>query len=704
MDPALNDPGVPVEDPGVTEAAQHDPPPSTPRLQPLLHDLVSSVAAPGLVLSAADGQLRPGGVSGWFSGDVRVLDRLEVSLDGTDLELVRSTTVGAERQEFSYVARGLGGPSHDPTVTVERFRELTSAGLVERVVVASVAGEPVPVTVRLAVASDLAPMATVKRGEVPPPVPPEAVDGGVRWSGADATCSLTGAPAPETDGEGRLTWSAVLERGTSLEIELRGSCEVDGPFAAGRPAPWSERAGVDAADLRVRRTAAQSLADLAGLLLRDGDDQFLAAGSPWVLTLFGRDSLWGARMLMPFDTGLALSTLRVLAARQGRRDDPTTEEQPGKILHEVRAGVLDLGAQQLPPLYYGTVDATPLFVSTLADAHVWGADPAQVAALLPAARRCLEWVLAESAESGWLRYVDHTGHGLSNQGWKDSQDGVQFADGRLAEAPIALCEVQGYAYEAAVRGAALLAAFGEPEVPGLLSWAAALRERFADAFWVGTPAGGHLAIALDGRGRRADSMTSNMGHVLGTGILDEDRTARVAELLGGPELDSGFGLRTLASGSPRFSRLSYHGGSVWPHDTAIAVLGLAAEGRLDAAAALGAGVVAAAEGFGYRLPELYGGDAAADVAFPVAYPAACRPQAWSAAAPLAALVAVSGLSVDAASGTVTHPARTSTALGAYSVHGLRMGAEELAVHVAEDGTVRVEVDRGSALTVRTLAE
>ena len=438
------------------------------------------------------------------------------------------------------------------------------------------------------------------------------------------------------------------------------------------------------ADPRLGRLWEQSLADLQGLLLREGDDRFLAAGSPWFLTLFGRDSLWAARLLLPLGTDLALSTLRVLARRQGVEVNPETEEQPGKILHEVRNPGMD---HSLPPLYYGTVDATPLFVCLLADAARWGADPARVRELLPAARRCLEWVLEESHETGWLRYVDQTGRGLSNQGWKDSHDSVQFADGRLAQAPIALCEVQAYAHEAAVAGAALLAAYDEPEVPGLLDWAADLRARFTDAFWVDTAEGGHLAIALDAEGRRVDSVTSNMGHVLGTGILDAAHVARTAELLTGPELRSGFGVRTLTTESPRFSRLSYHGGSVWPHDSAVAIRGLAAEGHLEAAAALSADLVRASEGFAYRFPELYGGDSAVDVAAPTAYPAACRPQAWSAAAAVAALVASTGLDVDVPEGRIATPDRTGTALGAFRIDGLRAGASRISAEVSLDGTV-----------------
>jgi glycogen debranching enzyme len=671
-----------------------------PGLQPLLHDLASCVAAPGLLLADPDGQIRRGGVSGFFVDDVRVLDRAEASLDGTGLELVRSATRGARRQEFGYVARGLGDPSSDPTVTLERVRELGPTRLVETLTVHSAALHPVTVVLHLDLGSDLAPLATVRVGRATEPATPEVTGGGLRWQGPERSVEVVASPAPDAVQPGRLTWRAELARGERLEVTVTSTSPEPTGFAPGTPAPWAADARVEAADVRVARTVAQSLADLEGLLLRDGGDRFLAAGSPWYFTLFGRDSLWAARMLLPLSTDLALSTLRVLAARQGTREDPSTEEQPGKILHEVRNTELDLGGMTLPPVYYGTVDATPLWVCTLADAAAWGADPEQVRALLPAARRCLEWVLAQSAESGWLRYVDHTGRGLANQGWKDSADAVPFASGRLAEAPIALSEVQAYAYQAAVRGAALLASYGEEEVPGLAAWADDLRARFDAAFWVGEEATGFVAIALDGHGVPADSVTSNMGHLLGTGLLREHRVRRVAQVLAGEDMDSGFGLRTLSDRSSRFSRLSYHCGTVWPHDTAIAVAGLAAEGFTDQAARLTGGLVAAAEGVHYRLPELYGGDAAADVPFPTAYPASCRPQAWSAAGVLAALVATTGVRVDAPARTVTHPARTSTALGAFTLHGLRVGEVPMSVAVAADGAVAVTVPEGSGLTVR----
>jgi glycogen debranching enzyme len=659
----------------------------TQHLTPLLNDLAVSVAAPAIVLSSPDGQLGQGGVQGWFVDDVRLLAELRVSVRGSDLELVGSDVSGADRRSYTYVARRLGGWLHDPQVTLDRRRTLTPAGLVEEIEVASRALEPVLLELYVDLASDLAPMAEVRQGHPTESVPGERTADGLTWRREDSGFRAAFDPLPDhLDTGRRVTWSATVAPRESFTVRMTFEADGTPALAAGGPSPWGG-VSVAAPDTRLPRLVRQSLADLGGLLMKDGDDAFVAAGAPWFLTLFGRDSLWVARLLVPFGTDLALSTLRTLARRQGTRTDRDSEEQPGKILHEVRNTTLELGGMSLPPVYYGTVDATPLFVCTLADAWQWGAERQQVADLLPAVRGCLGWMLEQSRESGWLRYADVSGHGLANQGWKDSVDSVQFADGRLAEPPIALSEVQGYAYEAAVRGAALLEAFGEEPVEGLAAWADSLKDRFARDFWVDTPEGGHVAMALDGSGAKVDPVASNMGHLLGTGLLGPEQTTRVVEVLMAPDMASGFGLRTLTSRSPRFSRLSYHGGSVWPHDTAVAVRGLARDGYVDQAAQLTAGIVAASEGVGYRLPELYGGDQASDVAFPVDYPAACRPQAWAAAAPLACLVAVTGLDVDAAAGRLDVPGSASTRLGPFTLSGVRVGTRDLTVRVAADGTV-----------------
>jgi glycogen debranching enzyme len=678
-------------------------PPGAPALQPLLHDLASCVAAPGVLLTSLDGQLHSGGVSGWYVGDTRLLDRWEVSVAGSGLDVVRAEHRGASRHAWSYVARSIGDLSTaDPTVRIDRTRRLDADGLREELTVDSAGAEAVTVELRIDLASDLAAMPEIKQGRAGPRVQasllPVEEGPGLEWASDEGVVRVVAdGTTPDVTADGRLTWRLAVQRGRPATVALRATTSVAPLFVGGRPARWA--ADVDADDVRLTRLVRHGLADLEGLLLRDGDDRFLAAGSPWFLTLFGRDSLWAARMLAPLDTDLTLSTLRALARRQGRVEDPATEEQPGKILHEVRKQVLDLGEQRLPPLYYGSVDATPLFVCALADAHAWGADPDQVRALLPAARRCLEWVMAQSERSGWLTYIDHTGEGLANQGWKDSHDGIQFADGRLAEPPISLSEVQAYAHDAAVRGGALLAELGEDPVPGLDAWVTDLRSRFAHDFWVHDDAGGHVAVALDRHGERVDSVASNLGHLLDTGLLDLEATGRVADLLGDDSLDSGFGLRTLSSASPRFSRLSYHGGSVWPHDTAIAVRGLAAVGRFDEAAGLALGLVRAAEAFDDRLPELYGGDSASDADRPSAYPAACRPQAWSAAGPIACLVALAGVRPDAGALVVRHPSRTTGALGTWTLRGLRLGGHGFDVGVGADGRVSVTLPPGSPLRV-----
>lgn len=666
------------------------------RLQPALHRLVSCVAAPALVMSAPDGQLDGDGAVGWYVDDVRLLRRLELGLEETELEVVSTSFEGSHIARFRYVARGLGDDQTDPTILVDRVRTLTPTVLRERVVVSSYATMEVKLVLSLHLASDLAALSEIRVGGDPAEVAPQIRGKDLGWSADGRSVRVEASPRSyETPAPGVLTWKARLPPGGQLRVDLTGevTSSRESQFPSGGLRPWATPR-IQAADHRVHRLVRQGLDDLAGLALRDGTtrDRFVAAGSPWFLTLFGRDSLWTARMLLPLGTDLALMTLRSLARRQGVRHHPAASEEPGKILHEVRSGRLDLRDLSLPPLYYGAVDTTPLFVVTLAEAWRWGADADEVRALLPAARRCLEWTMAAAARTGWLQYVDTTGHGLTNQGWKDSEDSVQFADGRLAVPPIALSEVQAYAYQAAVDGARLLEAFGEPQVDGLQAWARDLKARFRDTFWVRDDPGDYPAIALDGSGARVDARASNMGHLLGTGLLDPSEAAAVASALTAPDLDSGFGLRTISTTSARFSPLSYHGGTVWPHDTAVACAGLSREGFGSAAGALALGLVRAAEAFDYRLPELYGGDALSDVALPSAYPAACRPQAWAAAAPLAALVAVAGLRLDVPAGILSHAAYASSSFPSVSLHGLRVGTSTLDLDIAADGRVRVSTD------------
>jgi glycogen debranching enzyme len=357
-------------------------------------------------------------------------------------------------------------------------------------------------------------------------------------------------------------------------------------------------------------------------------------------------------------------------------------------MHELRRHefVVD-GVHSLPPAYYGTVDATLLWISLLHDAWRWGMSPAEVSELIPNLEAALGWLAnhADPDGDGFLEYLDTTGRGLANQGWKDSGDAMRFHDGKRARPPIALSEVQGYAYRAAIDGAALLDAFGRPGGERWRKYAAALAERFRAWYWVDGPQGRYPALALDRDKRPVDALTSNIGHLLGTGILSTSESAEVAELITSPELDSGFGLRTMSTKDGGYSPLSYHCGSVWTHDTAIVLSGLARDGHGAAAAKLAEGLLAAAEAFDYRMPELYSGDALLATPRPMPYPAACRPQAWAAASAVAVLQAMLGLYPDVPAGVTRLRPLPGAPLGAIRADNLRVAGAPVNVTIDHAG-------------------
>ncbi|NJQ00318.1 amylo-alpha-1,6-glucosidase [Streptomyces zingiberis] len=679
-------------------------------LQPFLHDAVVTLCAPSFVISRGDGRL-DGGASGFYHGDTRALSRLEVSVEGVPLAPVSGGTTGADRAEFRSVLRGLGEVTPDPAVTLERRREVTAGRLTETVEVRNAGIRHVRLRLRIDAATDFAPMERVKSGGGGTPAPARATADGLDWSAERFTARLRAVPAPDTVEEtaGRLGYDLALGPGESFRTDLVCTARHDDgdqfpPAPAGR-LPWRTPA-LRTADRRFDHWLDQSLADLDRLRLTDprpgggaGDrpDQFLAAGAPWFLTLFGRDALWAARMLLPLGTELAAGTLRVLARRQGAVTDPATEEQPGKILHEVRRGAQEFDAGfTLPPVYYGTVDATPLWITLLHDAWRWGLAPEQVERLLPHAESALAWMRdhAGVGDDGFLRYVDGTGTGLANQGWKDSGDSIRHRDGRLAEPPIALCEVQAYAYEAARGGAALLRAFGRPGADAWEEWAEALAGRFRQRFWVEDEQGPYPAVALDRDGRPADAVTSGFGHLLGTGLLNAEESALLAARLTSPGLDSGHGLRTLSAGMTGFNPFGYHTGSIWPHDTAIAVHGLARAGFPESAASLADGLLTASAAFDARLPELFAGHGGASGARPSPYPASCRPQAWAAASSVHVLRSALGLEADVPAGTVTVAPGFAYAYGPLTVANLEVAGAALGVTVGPDGAVGVTAPEG----------
>ncbi|MFT4136007.1 glycogen debranching N-terminal domain-containing protein [Microbacterium sp.] len=603
--------------------------------QPLLHDAVIALHAPTQVWSGACGDLGDAPVHGVYHGDVRHIGALRVEVDGAKAEAICHTAAEAAEVRFDGVLRHLDDELPDPLVRLVRTRRVADGEVVEGLEIRSARPVRISGVLTVRIAPDFCVMHEVKAGIAE--ARPWTLDGDVVRSGeAGFHVEAPDAQVRRQGGEVVVSWPFRVPPRGRASFGVRVRLSDPRLVVAGAASPWPEVA-TSAADPRLRRWLACASDDLGALRLTlPGEtDAFFAAGAPWFLTLFGRDSLWTARLALPLAPAVAASTLRVLARLQGTRVDPVTAEAPGKIPHELRSEPLELPSEavRLPPLYYGTVDATPLWVCLLADAADAGMPLAEVRGLLSALRAALGWLTGQGASRhGFVDYVDESGRGLANQGWKDSGDSIQWRDGTLAQGPIALCEVQGYAYEAAVRGADLLDRLGETGAAELRDWAASLRERFRAAYWVSTPEGTYPAVALDAEGRPVDTLTSNIGHLIGTGILDPDEELHCAELLLGPGLSSGFGIRTLSTGAAGFWPLGYHRGSVWTHDSAIAVHGMARAGLAEQARRVAEQLVEAAERFGYRVPELHSGDGAGEARSPAPYPASCRPQAWSAAA------------------------------------------------------------------------
>ncbi|MBO9626500.1 MAG: amylo-alpha-1,6-glucosidase [Microbacterium sp.] len=611
-------------------------------LQPLLDAAVTVLEAPTQVWSDTTGGMGTSPIHGVYHGDVRHIRAVTAEVRGTELESIGYGSPDPRRVRFTDLLRGLDDASADPKVRLDRERTVAAGSFTEVLRATTSLAEDVSVELVVRLTPDFSPMQSVKAGIVEEP--DWEWDGSTcRRGDASFTVRAPGAVVEASDAELALRW--ILTVPARGQAEAGWSVVLDDPTLVVIAAP-STTPAVDTPspspspeDPRAARWLARADADLDALRLAlpdHPDDAFYAAGAPWFFTLFGRDSIWAARLALGSDPSIAASTLRVLARLQGTKTDAATAEAPGKIPHELRSGALSLPNEgvHLPPLYYGTVDATPLWVCLLADARDAGMPDAEVRELLPALRAALDWmtVHGDASGSGFIDYADESGHGLANQGWKDSGDSIQWRDGSLADGPIALSEVQAYAYEAAVRGAALLDALGEAGGDGLRAWAADLRLRFRERYWVTTPEGRYPAIALDARGAAVDTLTSNIGHLIGTGLLDRDEEESCAELLTSPALSSGYGIRTMSTGATGYWPLSYHGGSVWTHDSAIAVHGMLRAGLDAQAATIARQLVDAAEGFDYRVPELHAGDAGVQGGRPVPYPAACRPQAWSAAA------------------------------------------------------------------------
>jgi len=611
--------------------------------------------------------------SGFFAHDTRFLSRLVLRVGGSTPLLLSSGRVEHFQAAF-YLRNGTsnGLPKDAISISRERF---VGTGLQEKVAVRNESTERIELELALEAEADFADIISVKLHDfslgdpehaqpLPPPAP-------TTYDEARRQLSITD---PRGDCGTRLVFSKSGEpRGNAMTFALslgpheRWDLTVDVlPWLEGDLATVEqldderETVGdvVAAWTLRVprvrggweslRRAFDRSIADLAALRMRTGEYRrpLFAAGMPWFMTVFGRDTAITSLQTLLLGPEIAMGALDALTELQAREEDPTIDAEPGKIVHEVREGRC---AEFWFPRYYGSVDSTPLYLVLLAETWRWTDDATLVRRLREPAMRALEWVdrYGDRDGDGFVEYSRQVDSGLANQSWKDSGDSQRFQDGSFAEAPIAAVEVQGYVYDAK-RGLAEVAreVWREQELADRLEREAEeLRARFDEAFWV-AERGGFYALALDGKKRQVDSRSSNMGHLLWSGIVPPERVPKVVDQLLSEELWSGWGIRTMASDAEAFNPISYHNGTVWPHDTALAAWGLARHGYTAEARRVGRALIEAAGHFDWSLPEVFAGYARDETPFPIAYPTAARPQAWAAGTPILLVRVLLGIEPD----------------------------------------------------------
>jgi glycogen debranching enzyme len=635
-------------------------------------DLVRVLDGNTFVVSDARGDIEASTTepTGLFSYDTRFLSTWVLTVDGLRLNALSTDDLQYFEARF-FLVPATGTVYIDPKISVIRERAVGD-GFHEDVTILSHSDEPARLTVRIEAASDFADLFEVK----------DALQKlGTYWTRIDDGKLVLGYRRESFQRETTISASepATLdERGLTFDVDLpaHGSWTTDvdvvtSLFAPGRRNTrtkygrrdrharpnmqqsldeWLGNAPTLQTDWQpLAETYRRSLIDLAALrfspLIADGHS-LPAAGLPWFMTMFGRDSIFTSLQALPFASELAATTLRVLGEWQGTRIDDFRDEDPGRILHEIRYGEMAAFEERPHTPYYGSVDATPLYVILLDEYERWTGDRALVRELEREARAAIAWIddYADLMGNGYISYKRRNEQsGLENQSWKDSWNSISYADGRLPGFPRATCELQGYAFDAKMRAARLARAVWKDEdyAQRLEREAADLKRRFNRDFWIADR--GYYALALDADGEKVDSLASNNGLLLWSGIVDQAKAKQVVGHLMGERMWSGWGVRTLAEGEGRYNPVGYHLGTVWPFDNSFIAWGLRRYGFKQEAAQIAAGILDAAVVFDGRLPEAFGGYAREVTRYPVRYPTACSPQAWSTGAPLLFLRTMLGL-------------------------------------------------------------
>jgi glycogen debranching enzyme len=605
---------------------------------------------------------------GLFLNDTRYLSRWVLTINGIHPILLSVDDTAYYRVQH-FLALATGTTYIDSNVTVVRQRSI-GEGFRERLVLANHGKEPIDFDIRIDAGADFADLFEVKdklakKGELFREIGADRLTLGYRRGQFRRETTVTSSAPAKVDEDGlslavrlgpRAMWSTDLDVVAAREYET--ASPPPETFAIGdeglRPdltenlSRWMAAAPKLATSWEpLHRIYRRSIVDLAALRFRAPVilASMPAAGLPWFMTIFGRDSLITSFQALPFMPEQAATTLKTLAMLQSRADDPFRDAEPGKIPHELRFGERTAFEETPHSPYYGTADATPLFLVLLEEYERWTGDRTLVRSLELQARAAVAWIdrHGDRDGDGYIEYERRNPNGLENQCWKDSGDSIAFADGTLAETPRATCELQGYAYDAKRRTARLAREiWNDPAWASELdAQAADLKRRFNDDFWL--PDRGFFALGLDGRKRKIDSLTSNIGHLLWSGIADEEKAKSCVEHLMSDALFSGWGVRTMARTEGSYNPIGYHVGTVWPHDNSIVAWGLRRYGYNAEAGRLAYAMLEAADLFDGRLPEAFAGYAREATNYPVEYPTACSPQAWASGAPLLLLRTMLGL-------------------------------------------------------------
>ena len=660
--------------------------------------------------------------TGFFDSDTRFLSRLLLTVNGARPLLLSQGKVEYFSSVWFLRNPPVGGLRPDE-VSIAR-RRFVGDGMQEHVILVNHADRPLEFELALEIGTDFADIFSVKAFDIALGDPAHAFSGelvpaffdesenGFLFSAVDEfdgqTQALLSRPG-EIEG-GTVRYQVALEPRERWQLRIDVFAVQDGMQILPRRAERHFgdeidriRASLAAWQLRVPQLRAswddlgrafgRSVSDLASLRMRGTGmhGQLPAAGMPWFMAVFGRDTLITCLQTLLFGPELAQSALHTLAELQATEDSAEIDAEPGKIVHEVRNGK---GALAWFPRYYGTCDATPLYLILLSEVWRWTDDTGLVSELRAPALRALEWIETHGDldGDGFVEYQRRSEAGLENQSWKDSGVSQKFADGRLAESPIAPVEVQGYVYDAKLRTAELAReVWRDRELAERLEReAAVLRERFNEAFWV-ERRGGFYALALDRHKQPVDSLCSNIGHLLMSGIVPPERVDAVVDELMGEDLWSGWGVRTMSQADAGFNPLEYHNGTVWPHDNSLIALGLARSGRWPEAQRIVRRMLDASVYFEHSLPEVFAGFSRAETPFPIAYPTATRPQAWAAGTPVLLLQLLLGLEPDHRRNTlVSHaPEELPSWVGSLKLSGVRAFGKSWDVRL-DGGRVSVE--------------